>query len=398
MKLGAGLSSTPLPKGFFASGINTGVRHYRPDLGLITSDWPCVAVGVFTQNSCPAAPVQYCQQLLPSPNIRAIITNSGQANAATGMEGIADNLKLVQAVAQHLEIDPEQVLVASTGIIGLRLELDKLLPAIPELIKKQTDVADKFALAILTRDLVPKTVTQTVALSEGEIRVTGICKGSGMIHPHMATMLGYLLTDAVLEIETAQALLRQATDVSFNMVSVDHEMSTNDCNFLLANGSSGISLKTAEDQQKFSEALIEISQFLAKSLARDGEGATKLLEVQVCGAPDSDTARRIARAVTASDLFKCSLHGELPYWGRIVAVLGQQLIPLDIIETTTLHMQEFIVYPPAQANYTQKELESSMKRETITLKIDLHHGNESATAWGCDLSEQYVKINANYGS
>jgi glutamate N-acetyltransferase/amino-acid N-acetyltransferase len=398
MKSGPGVSSTLLPKGFYAGGINSGVRSYRPDLGLITSDFPCVAVGVYTQNSCVAAPVQYCQELLPANNIRAIVTNSGQANAATGKEGVADNLLLADAVANCLEVDRKQVLVASTGIIGYRMELDKIIPAIPELSKKLTDVAEKFALAILTTDLVPKTVTKIVELSNGAVRITGICKGSGMIHPNMATMLGYLLTDAILDINQAQKMLNEASDLSFNMISVDNQTSTNDCNFLLANGSSGIALTTAEDIEKFTEALIEISQFLAKSIARDGEGATKLLEVQVCGAPDLDTARKVARGVTTSDLFKCAVHGEAPYWGRAIAVLGQQQIPLDIIENASLYMQDFLVYPPAAADYKQADLDASMKQETIVVKIDLHNGDQSAIAWGCDLSEHYVKINANYGT
>jgi glutamate N-acetyltransferase/amino-acid N-acetyltransferase len=398
MKPGPALSTTPLPNGFFASGINSGVRRYRPDLGLLVSDYPCVAAGVFTLNTCAAAPVRYCQQLLPAENIRAIITNSGQANAATGAVGDEDNLLMVQKTAQALGVDEKQVLIASTGIIGYRLALDKILPAIPDLTQQLTNAAEKFALAILTTDLVPKTVSKTLKLSGGEVTITGICKGSGMIHPNMATMLGYLLTDAVLTMDQAQKFLKQSTDVSFNMISVDNQMSTNDCNFLLANGSSKVALQNADDEHLFLDALTELSQFLARSIARDGEGATKLLEVQVHNAPDQATAKRLARAVTTSDLFKCAVYGSAAYWGRVLAVFGQQDISLDVIDKSVIHFQDFLVYPPQRVDYDKADLDASMRNETVVVRIDLNDGKASATAWGCDMSEQYVKINADYGT
>jgi len=389
---------TPLPKGFTAGGINCGVRRTRPDLGLIVSDYPCVAAGVFTLNTCTAAPVRYCQQLLPSHDIRALITNSGQANAATGKEGGEDNLTLVNATAAALNLEANQVLIASTGIIGYRMALDKIIPAISSLAQQLTNMAEKFALAILTTDLVPKTISKTIKLSSGEITITGICKGSGMIHPNMATMLGYFLTDAVLDAKQAQKFLKEATDVSFNMISVDNQMSTNDSSFLLANGSSKHALKNANDEKLFAETLTEMSKFLAKAIARDGEGATKLLEVQVHNAADQATARRLARAVTTSDLFKCAVYGSAAYWGRVLAVFGQQDISLDVIDKSTIHFQDYLVYPPLKSNHAKADLDASMKQENIVVKINLNDGKENATAWGCDMSEQYVKINADYGT
>lgn len=390
--------ATPLPKGFLASGINCGVRRTRPDLGLLTSEYPCVAVGVFTLNTCTAAPVRYCQQLLPSQQIYALITNSGQANAATGDIGDEDNLALVKATADALQLKNENILIASTGIIGYRLALDKIIPAISTLVQERSEMADPFAAAILTTDLVKKIIHKKLTLSSGEITITGICKGSGMIHPNMATMLGYFLTDAVLQPQQAQEFLKSATDVSFNMISVDNQMSTNDSAFLLANGSSQVALKTPEDEQLFLQTLIEMAQYLAKAIARDGEGATKLLEVQVHHAKDEEMARRLARAVTTSDLFKCAVYGSAAYWGRVLAVLGQQDISLKIIDNSTIHFQEFLVYPPQQANYVKADLDASMKRELVVITINLNCGNASATAWGCDMSEQYVKINADYGT
>jgi glutamate N-acetyltransferase/amino-acid N-acetyltransferase len=265
--------------GFLASGVNCGVRRYRPDIGILISEVPAVVAGVFTLNECKAAPVTYTQQLLPADNILAILTNSGQANAATGAEGVEKNLMMVSATAKSLKCDINQVLVASTGVIGVQLDTDKILPSIPELVSRANDHAESFATAILTTDLVPKTVTDIVHLSGGTVRVTGISKGSGMIHPNMATMLGYILTDAKITKEYAAELIKKTADISFNMISVDGDSSTNDCCFLMANGAAGIELKTAEDKENFETVVQDIGIFLAKSIAADGEGATKLIEV-----------------------------------------------------------------------------------------------------------------------
>ncbi|MEK7355090.1 MAG: bifunctional ornithine acetyltransferase/N-acetylglutamate synthase, partial [Bdellovibrionota bacterium] len=198
MTPGPGLQRTLLPIGFSASGVNCGVRRYRPDLGILISDRDAVAVGTFTLNQCKAAPVLYCQDLLPASNIRALVTNSGQANAATGPQGVENNLRMVNAVARAVGCDSRQVLAASTGVIGHQMEIEKIETAMPELANRAVETAESFALAILTTDLVPKSITTTVTLSTGNVRITGICKGSGMIHPNMATMLGYLLTDVTL--------------------------------------------------------------------------------------------------------------------------------------------------------------------------------------------------------
>ena len=250
MTLGPGLARTILPLGFSASGVNCGVRRYRPDLGILISDRDSVGVGVYTQNECKAAPVLYSKSLTPSARIRAIVTNSGQANAATGAEGFRANESVVKGVAECLGCLPEQVLIASTGVIGVPMETGKILQAIPELLDRAADTAEAFALAILTTDLVPKTVTTEVVLSQGSVRITGISKGSGMIDPNMATMLGYLLTDAAVPAPLAQRLLTEAADLSFNMISVDGETSTNDCVFLLANGASGVSVPVDDDGTK----------------------------------------------------------------------------------------------------------------------------------------------------
>jgi glutamate N-acetyltransferase/amino-acid N-acetyltransferase len=397
MVLGAGICRTELPKGFLANGINCGVRAYRPDLGVIISECSAVTVGVFTQSTCKAAPVLYSEQCLPSTSTRAIITNSGQANAATGAQGVRDNFAMVAAVAEQLQCQPEQVMAASTGVIGAVMEIDKITAAIPELVKTASTIAEKFAVAILTTDLIPKTVMKEVQLSTGKVMITGICKGSGMIHPNMATMLGYLLTDAQLTVTQAQHLLTESVNHSFNMISVDGEMSTNDCTFLMANGASGVALSTPEDINLFAAEMLNVAITLAKSIARDGEGASKLIEVQVTGAPTVEIARQVARSLTVSPLIKTAINGESPNWGRVLARLGAEQIATDILSKTEITFAGFCVYSYEQLTLTDaKQLTEAMKQDTIPIAVALNSGSESATAWGCDLSEKYVKINAGY--
>lgn len=397
MTRGPGVKRTALPKGFLASGVNSGVRRYRPDLGLILSEVPAVVAGVFTLNQAKAAPVIYSQALLPADNIFAIVTNSGQANAATGSEGVEKNLMMVAAVAKSLNCNLNQVLVASTGKIGVQLEVEKILPSVPELVERANDAAESFATAILTTDLVPKTVTTTLELSEGVIRITGIAKGSGMIHPNMATMLGYILTDAKLTVDYAQHLLKKTTDVSFNMISVDGDSSTNDCNFLMANGASQVELKTDKDFKKFESAVEKISILLAKSIAADGEGATKLIEVEIKGSSDMTVARQAARGITLSPLIKTAVHGEDPNWGRILARLGAEQVPREQLQRMTLKMQGVLLFEKGQpVAFSREEMKVLLKNADVRLVVDLKSGEHSATAWGCDLSKKYVEINTEY--
>ena len=397
MTKGPGIARTPLPIGFTASGINSGVRRYRPDLGIIISDQPATAVGVFTQNQCKAAPVLYSQGLLPANDIYAIVTNSGQANAATGLDGTIANRTMAFSAAMEVGCLPRQVLTASTGVIGVLPEIDKIQKAMPELVLRATEAAENFALAIMTTDLVPKTVTTEVALSEGTVRITGICKGSGMIHPNMATMLGYLLTDLKLSPTVAQEMLSEATDLSFNMISVDGDSSTNDCVFMLANGASGVELKTFADYTNFKEALIELSKLLAQSIAIDGEGASKLVEVSLSGAPDVQIARRAARGVTLSPLVKTAVHGEDPNWGRILARLGAEQVPGHCLDKMTLKIQGQTVFANGRpAHFDRDEVRGLLKQSKVSIDIDLKSGDGSATAWGCDLSKKYVDINTEY--
>lgn len=397
MTPGPGVHRTPLPRGFLASGVNCGVRRYRPDIGLLISETPAVAAGVFTLNECKAAPVRFTQSLLPADNIRAILTNSGQANAATGDEGVEKNLMMVSAAAKALGCDVNQVLVASTGVIGVQLDTEKILPCMPELVARANDTAESFATAILTTDLVPKSVTTVVELSEGAIRITGISKGSGMIHPNMATMLGYILSDVKLEKDHAKSLIKKVADQSFNMISVDGDSSTNDCCFLMANGAANIALKTDEDVQKFEAAVIEVGIFLAKSIAADGEGATKLIEVEIKGSDNLALARKAARGITLSPLIKTAVHGEDPNWGRILARLGAEGIPSAQLDKMTLHLQGVLLFQNGQpVKFVKEEVKVLLKQAQVKVEVDLKSGPFAATAWGCDLSRKYVDINTEY--
>jgi glutamate N-acetyltransferase/amino-acid N-acetyltransferase len=394
---GPGISRTALPKYFSTSGINSGVRKYRPDLGIIISDLPATTVGVYTLNEMKAASILYCQSLLPSQKIRAIVTNSGQANAATGPIGEENNLKMAEAAANALHCESHQILTASTGVIGQPLAIDKITSAMPELIRRSVDNAEAFALAILTTDLVPKSVTTQVKLSGGTVRITGICKGSGMIHPNMATMLGYILTDAIISETKAQNFLKNCVDQSFNMISVDGDSSTNDCVFMMANGASEIAVKSDKDQLIFEKALLSISQALAKSIARDGEGATKLIEVQLTGAPSLELARRGARGVTLSPLVKTAIHGEDPNWGRIIARLGAEQVPAICLNKMSLYIQDTLVFQNGIAvNFDRTELRLKLKKDSVVINANLYSGDFNATAWGCDLSHKYVDINTEY--
>jgi glutamate N-acetyltransferase/amino-acid N-acetyltransferase len=397
MTPGPGIARTLLPKGFLASGINCGVRKYRPDLGIIISDVDAVAAGVFTKSTCQAAPVLYSQRILPSAHVRAIVTNSGQANAATGTEGAERNWQMALAAANSVGCRPHQVLTASTGVIGQHLDIEKIAAAMPALIERATDIAEVFSLSILTTDLVPKTVTTEVKLSRGNVRITGICKGSGMIHPNMATMLGYILTDAKISADVVDTLLLDATNLSFNMISVDGDTSTNDCVFMMANGATGVELVTDEDYTTFKNAVVDLSVLLAKSIVRDGEGATKLIEVVLKGASDEAVARKAARGVTTSPLIKSAIHGEDPNWGRILARLGAEEVPAAWLDQMSLTIQGTKIFDDgAPLAFDRGDVRKALKSDTVSIVIDFKAGRETATAWGCDLSKKYVEINTEY--
>lgn len=386
-----------LPKGFSAGGVNSGVRRYRPDLGIIYSDRDCSAAGVFTVNTFKAAPVLYNRALLPSDKIRGLICNSGQANSATGEEGIRDNLELATACSKELGVRPEQILVASTGVVGERLPLQKLKEGIPVVKREFNEHINNFALAIMTTDLVPKFGSETVKLKGGEVTITGAAKGSGMIHPNMATMLCFFVTDLKIAGVDLQKMVTEVMDQSFNMISVDGETSTNDMGLVMANGASGVAILDADDRKKFTEAFLLISTKLARSIARDGEGASKLLTVEMLGSPTLELARRVARSITISPLIKSAVYGEDPNWGRIIVRMGQEGVPENLLNSISIELQGHRVFEGGRpAKFDRKQVSQALSSDEVVIRIDLGSGKFQATAWGCDLTKRYVEINAEY--
>lgn len=386
-----------MPKGFLATGVNSGVRRYRPDLGIIKSEFPCVAAGCFTKNTFKAAPVLYNMDLLPSKSIRAIVVNSGHANAATGEQGMIDNLELATQTANTLGVEQNEVLVASTGVVGEKLPMMKLVPALPQATRAFGDTINNFALAIMTTDLVPKFCSETFEVGGKTVTLTACAKGSGMIHPNMATMLGFVVTDAQISTELLQSTLRSVTDESFNMISVDGETSTNDMVLALANGASGASIVEGESLKTFTKALKTVCESLAISIARDGEGATKLITVHVHGSADLELARESARMITISPLIKSAIHGEDPNWGRILVRLGQTGVPAELFTKLKISLQGICVFENgAPQPFDRAAARQALQGDHATIKVFLGGGPFEATAWGCDLTKRYVEINTEY--
>lgn len=398
------------PKGYRAAGITAGLKPSGlPDLALIVSDVDAIAAGVFTTNQVCAAPVTYCRQRLQAKaSARAILVNAGQANAATGEQGWKDSLESAKAVSQALNISPESVLLGSTGVIGQRIRMDALMSGIPQLVEALSETgSDSAAQAIITTDLVPKSIALETTIDERPVRVGGICKGSGMIHPNMATLLAFVTCDATVSTTLWQQMLSRAADKSFNQITVDGDTSTNDTLIALANGQSRTAAITemGPEAEKLEAMLTAVCQYLAKAIARDGEGATCLIEVQVSGAPDDKAARQIARSIAGSSLVKSAIFGRDPNWGRIAAAAGYAGVPFEQ-ENLRIQMGDFLLMENGQpltfdraaaSNYLKQAAAGTyLKEDTVLISVTIGNGHGTGTAWGCDLSYDYVKINAEY--
>ncbi len=391
------------PLGFKAAGIYCGIRKEKKDLALITSDIPASVAAVFTLNKTVAAPVLVDKILLKRGNreCTAIIANSGNANACTGERGLNDAWKMVESVANALSIPQEQVLVASTGVIGQYLPIEKIEAGIAEIAGKHTiNGNEDAAKAIMTTDTFSKEVAVRFELFGKKVTIGSMAKGSGMIAPNMATMLAFLTTDAQISSALLQKAFGKLVEVSFNRVSVDGDMSTNDMAVILANGKSGAQeiFENTPEYSLFASALEFVLVKLAKLIARDGEGATKLIEVIVQGAENDQNAVAAARSVANSNLVKTAIHGEDANWGRILAALGYAGIPLDP-DQIELSINDL---PILGKNYEIKIDEDAakleLKKDTITILIDLNQGTGQATFWTCDLTKEYIHINASYRS
>lgn len=388
-------------QGFQAAGIHSGIKKVKKDLALIYSETPCTAAGTFTLNKVKAAPLLLSQAMIAKGGkIRAVLVNSGNANACTGEPGYQDAVNSQLKLADVLGILPNEILVSSTGVIGQRMPMEKLLNGI-EKIKDHLspDGGHDASQAIMTTDTKPKTFAVKVETSRGEITIGGICKGSGMIMPNMATMLGFIGTDAEIDNELLQILLRKAVNKSFNKITVDGDTSTNDMVVLLANGLSKISiLDNTTDFEIFFEALTKICQEMAKSIVVDGEGATKLVEVTVINALSEDDAAVIGKTISNSPLVKTAIHGQDANWGRIISAVGNSGAEIDPAKISIYLDDSPVLLQNYNIVLNEKDALEVLKKNEFKILVDLGIGSSSATWWTCDLSADYIRINADYRS
>jgi len=387
------------PRGFRAGVTACGIKSDASikDLGILASDVPCVAAGTFTTSSTRAAPVMVCQERLKSGKAQAVIVNSGNANCATGELGLLNAYRMTEYAARRLGLENELVLCSSTGIIGRQLPIEKIQAGVPK-IELREDQGNAFSEAIMTTDTRPKRIALEFELEGRTVRLGGVTKGAGMIYPNMATMLCYLTTDAAIEAAWMKTEVRSAVADSFNMMAMDGDMSTNDTCILFANGLAGNTPINAQHPEAatFREALRRVTQFLAIEMARDGEGATKLMTVHVRGARDKADAVKAARAITVSPLWQCALAGGDPNWGRIVAALGASGCELDQNAYDIFIGNVQVTQQGMAANYQQDEARAAMAGSEVTISVDLHLGDGQATAWGCDLTHGYIDENTLY--
>jgi glutamate N-acetyltransferase/amino-acid N-acetyltransferase len=387
------------PQGFRAGITSSGIKSDSsiPDLAILACDVPCVTAGSFTTSSTRAAPVLVCQERLKSGKAQAVIVNSGNANCATGDVGLLNAYRMTELVAKKLELENELVLCSSTGIIGRQLPMEKIQTGVAT-IELSKDGGNAFSKAILTTDTRPKRMALEFQIEGRTVRLGGATKGAGMIYPNMATMLCYLTTDAAIEHAWLKAELKAAVDDSFNMISMDGDMSTNDTCLLFANGLAGnIPINGQHPEATtFREALRRMTSYLAREMARDGEGATKLMTVHVHGARDKAGAVKAARAITLSPLWQCALAGGDPNWGRITAALGASGCELDQTTYDISIGEVQVTKQGMAAQYDQDAARKAMAGDEVIITIDLHLGDGKATAWGCDLTHGYIDENTLY--
>ncbi len=387
--------------GFRAGATVAGIKSEAgtPDMAMLACDVPATAVGTFSTNRLPSHTVILCKEHLQASGLRgqAVVVNSGNANCANGEQGMRDAREMAELTANKLGIDPHLVYVSSTGIIGRPLPMEKIRGGIAQLELTPSGGPD-FAVGILTTDTRPKTVAVEFELGGKRVRLGGSTKGAGMIYPNMATMLCYLTSDAAAEASYAQQALRSAVADSFNMICVDGDMSTSDTVLLFANGRAGNPTLHAgtPDAATFQTALDYVTRYLAREIARDGEGATKLMTVRVRGAASREDARAAARAVTSSPLWQCALAGGDPNWGRIWAALGQSGAAI-VPDRLDIHLGDVhLVHRGVATGYDRDAAKRAMAGGEVTIAIELNTGEGEATAWGCDLTHGYIEENTTY--
>jgi len=401
-------SGVTAAKGFQAAGIYAGIKKKRKDMALVYSQVPAKGAGTFTTNMVKAAPVKWDIQVTKeSPFVQAVVLNSGIANACTGMEGDINNERMAKAVAKALNIPTEAVYTASTGIIGKQLPITTIEEGVLTLVKslKDGNEAGKLAAeAIMTTDTYAKEAAIRFMIGDKKITIGGMAKGSGMIHPNMATMLGVLTTDLAISKELLQEALSENVKHTFNMVSVDRDTSTNDSLLILANGIAGNEEITEknEDYETFCKALNMVTTDLAKQMAADGEGATKLLEVKVIGAKTWEDAANLSKSIISSNLVKTAVFGNDANWGRILCAMGYSGVVFDPDQVDLYIESEIgnlkLVEDGMATDYSEEVATKILSSNQVTAIADIKAGTATATAWGCDLTYDYVKINADYRS
>ncbi len=386
------------PLGFVAGGRAAGIKPSgKSDVaGIFSEASVCSAAGVFTTNVVRAPSIRYNRAVVGRGLAQAVVCNSGNANACTGTGGFDDTMQMAGVMASKLAISPDLTLVCSTGVIGHRLPMEKIESGISNL-QLTADGGPQAAEAIMTTDSFPKYSAIEFDTASGPVRIGGMCKGAGMIHPNMATMLAFLVTDAVIDPDLLGTILKPAVDDSFNMISVDGDSSTNDTVLLLANGASGVAIGTDSDLvDEFSHAFGVLCVDLAKDIVRGGEGVSKVFSVTVKGASSRTQARTIARSVTSSNLFKAAVHGSDPNWGRILCAAGYSGANFDP-DRIDVWIGPFKVFGGGiPQEYSEVDASRYLDRPESEIVIDLHTGPADAVAWGCDLSKEYVEINAEY--
>ena len=388
-----------LPLGYRYSSTFAGIRKQRQDdLALIVSDKPAPAAAVFTQNRVQAAPVRIARFHLTQSRglVSAVLINAGNANCAT-LTGDRVALACCEAAGKHLRVPAEQVFPASTGVIGVELDASLIINALPELVRRLApNRFDDAARAILTTDTVMKVAHQKITLRRRAVRIAGMTKGSGMIQPNMATTLGFVMTDAALAPPALASMLARAVKRSYNRISVDGDTSTNDTLLLLANGASGIQ-PNEKEIVKFEDALTALLEDLARQIVRDGEGARKLITIEVNGASSEDAAERIARAIANSPLVKTAIAGSDPNWGRILSAAGNSGVALDPAKVDILLQGVLVCQSGVAADFSETEMKTKLDASECRIHVTLHgRGSSSARFWTCDLTEKYIEINASY--
>ncbi len=409
MEFQIGDSGVTAPKGFLAAGGSAGIKKGNTrDLAMICSNVPCAAAGTFTTNLVKAAPVKWDQHIVyECPKAQAVVINSGIANACTGEEGLENCRKTAEAAAEVLHVPEDAVLVASTGVIGQQLPVDKIEAGVAKLapfLSGTREAAATAAKAIMTTDTKPKEVSVSFPVGGKTVTIGGMCKGSGMIHPNMCTMLSFLTTDAAISKQLLQKALSTVIADTYNMISVDGDTSTNDTVLLLANGlaENPEITEEGEDYQNFVRALFEINRVLAKKIAGDGEGATALFEVRMIHVDTVENAKILAKSVITSNLTKAAIFGHDANWGRILCAMGYSGVTFDP-EKVDLYFQSAagkiqIIRDGVAVDYSEEEATRILSEKEVTAIADVKTGDAEATAWGCDLTYDYVKINADYRS